>query len=452
MLKSPLAHRLLGWSALGFAGAALGLLLLEPEALLPSGNAAAGRALVHLLTLGLILSGYYALQDALWRRLYGRAPLWPWLTLLVWLLHVTGLTLLAWGFFSSSTFAAHIGGHYLVTTGAALAFAQGVGTAAKRSPASPLHLAAHLPGLGLLVTISLGAMMVLDADGGGYGTYTPLTILIHVSAGAFLFFLPFVLCASGLGGSAVEVSALDSSALEGSALNGPALEDSVLNGSAAGDSAVEGSAGEDPDAAGAGQGPFAASALLLFPVGLGSMGVLALALGGIPEAADLLPSNLWRAVGLGLLGAVALWVGLPALALGKQLTLLSMRRSLWGGLGVLLLFAAIRAGRDEAEGEQIVLMRFSVTLFLFGVAFPEVLALIAARFSTDDAASPGDIVARAAATQRFEAVQLVTLLFMAGLLLVAQMAGQTLLVRVAVLPGLAMLLWQARRMWMGPKN
>ena len=41
--------------------------------------------------------------------------------------------------------------------------------------------------------MGLGAMMVLDAYGGGYGTYTPHTILVHALAGGFLFFLPFVL-------------------------------------------------------------------------------------------------------------------------------------------------------------------------------------------------------------------------------------------------------------------
>ncbi len=63
------AERLFAWSALLFVGVALTLLLGEPDALLPAGDGGAARALVHLLTLGGVLSGYYVLQNALWERL-----------------------------------------------------------------------------------------------------------------------------------------------------------------------------------------------------------------------------------------------------------------------------------------------------------------------------------------------------------------------------------------------
>lgn len=400
------AERWFAWSALLFVGVALTLLLGKPDALLPAGDGGAARALVHLLTLGGVLSGYYVLQNALWERLYGRGPAWPRLTMLVWALHVSGVALLAGGFFAHSTLAAHVGGHYLVPTGMVLAFAQGVGAAFRRPPGAPRHLAAHLPGLGLLVTMMLGAMMVLDAYGGEYEIFTPRMILVHALSGAFLFFLPFVLC--------------------GHAPQGPHSE------------GAEGRTGL----------PFSSTALLLPPVGLASLGVLAVALSGSPEgygvsplAALGLPAALHLPVGLILLGGVALWVGLPALGFGGPLTLPALRRSLWSALGVLLLFAAIRAWRGAGMEEGVALMRFAVTMFLFAVAVPEILAGLGLRFSP-----AGD-----ASAHRFEALQFVVLLFAAGLLMVAQLAELALLVRLAALPGLGMVLWQSRRMLARPR-
>ena len=56
------------------------------------------------------------------------------------------------------------------------------------------------------------------------------------------------------------------------------------------------------------------------------------------------------------------------------------------------------------------------------------------------------------AAERFEAIQTVLLLFVAGLVLVAQLAGMSLLVRLAALPGLALLFWQARRLWVSSRQ
>ena len=395
------AERLFAWSALLFVGVALAVLLGEPDALLPAGDGGAARSLVHLLTLGGVLSGYYVLQNALWERLYGRGPAWPRLTLLVWALHVSGVALLAGGFFVHSTLVAHVGGHYLVPTGMVLALAQGVGAAFRRPPGAPRQLAAHLPGLGLLVTIMLGAMMVLDAYGGEYGIYTAHTILVHALSGAFLFFLPFVLCG-----------------------HGPQAPDS---GEAEGRTDL----------------PFSSTALLLPPVGLASLGVLTVALSGVPEGYGVsLPAGLGLPAGLALLGGVALWVGLPALGFGRPLTLPALRRSLWSALGVLLLYAAIRSWRGGGMEEGVMLMRFAVTLFLFAVAVPEILAGLGLRFSP-----VGD-----ASAERFEALQFVVLLFAAGLLMVAQLAEMALLVRLAALPGLGMVLWQCRRMLALPRT
>ena len=86
-------------------------------------------------------------------------------------------------------------------------------------------------------------------------------------------------------------------------------------------------------------------------------------------------------------------------------------------------------------------MRFAVTLFLFAVAVPEILAGLGLRFSR-----AGD-----ASAHRFEALQFVVLLFAAGLLMVAQLAEMALLVRLAALPGLGMVLWQCRRMLARPR-
>ena len=384
-----LVEALFAWSVLLFVGAAMVLLAIEPEAIAPGIQQPVPRAVVHLLTLGGVLSAFYLLQNRLWGRLYGRTPVLPWLLLLVWASHVTGVVLLAAGFRAGSPLAAQVGGHYLVPLGIFAAFAQGIATAARRPAGTPRHLAAHLPGLGLLVTMGLGAMMVLDAYGGGYGIYTPHTILVHVASGGFLFFLPFVLCQ------------------------------------------------ESAREAGAPQGMFSATALLLFPVGAAGAGVLAVALSGLePGWSPALP------VGLALLGGVALWVGLPAFGMRKPPTFPALRRSLWSALGVLLLFAAIRAGGGMEAAEARELMRFAVTLFLFAVALPDLLT----RLGPPPPSSVSTREPQAGEDVRAAALLFVALLVVAGLMLAAQLAGSAVLVRIAAGLALGALAWQGWRL------
>ncbi|MCZ6629176.1 MAG: hypothetical protein O7E56_13230 [SAR324 cluster bacterium] len=387
-LSAGWSDALFAWSVLLFAGAGLLLLLFEPGAPLEGGSQPALRAIMHLLALGVVLGVYYLLQDRLWERLYIRRPVLPWLPPLIWIFHVSGVALLAGGFFWNYTLMAHVGGHYLVPTAIAASFLRGVFTAVLRPEGAPRHLAAHLPGLGLLVTMGLGAMMVLDAYGGGYGIYTPHTILVHAVAGGFLFFLPFVLCQGSAQAARCEAA------------------------------------------------PFSSTAFVLLPVGLAAAGVMAVALPGMRGGYEIaLPA------GLALLGGVALWVGmpwvgLPALGTRKPLTFQALRRSLWSALGVLLLFAAIRAAGGMALPEARELMRFAVTLFLFAVALPEVLTRL------DE--TPWR--ARSEPSARAAALLFTLLLMVAGLLLVAQLMGSALLVRGAALLGLGALGWQAWRL------
>ncbi len=387
------------WSALLFLGAAMLLLLLQPRAMLAGGGQGALSAFVHLITLGGLLGGYYPLQSRLWSRLYGRPPFLPVALWLIWGLHTGGVALLAWGFYFRHALAANLGGHYLVPSALALALLQGAATACFRPSGKARHLAAHLPGLGLLVTLSLGALMVMDGYTGQYGIYTRQTILVHMVSGAFLFFLPFALVLQ-------------------------AVDD-----------------GEETDAA---AGPFSATVPTLLPGGLGALGVLAIAQAGMNEAYS------WAfPAGLGLLGATGVWIGLPALGPGTRPSLRSMRRSLWGALGLLLLFAAIRGWRGAQAGEAQGLALAAVTLFLFGVALPEILI----RLLAQAAAAPGAGGIQSGETEpesRPLAVLLLLLLFAAGMLLVAQLAAAALLVQAVACLWIGALLWMGRMLAAAP--
>jgi hypothetical protein len=387
----PLPERLFVWSVLAFLAVAVVLLLADPDTLLGGGGRGEMSAITHLLTLGGLLGGYFPLQAGLWRRLYGREPALPLVTWAVLACHVSGVGLVAWGFFHGSPLIAHLGGHYLVPTGIVLAFVQGVVTTATRPRGRPRHLAAHLPGLGLLVTMGLGALLVMDAYTGQYGIYTAQTILVHMTSGAFLFFLPLML--------------LHQSMEE----NGAPSEES----------------------------PIAATAFMLPPAGLGALGVLAVALaameGGYRAA---------QPVGLALLGAVALWIGLPAFGPSRRASLKAVRRSVWGALGLLLLYAAIRTWRGMDPAEAYGLMRASVTLFLFVVALPEILNRLTAGF-VPTGRKPAPAPAPAGLETRAQALHYAVLLLGAGILLAAQIAASPNLVRAGALLWALCLGWQA---------
>jgi len=177
------AERLTLWSVLAFAAAGMVLLLFRPQALLLGFGLPGMPAAVHLFTLGVLLGVHHALHQRALTRVYGRVPAWRWAPHGVWLLHFWGVVFLAAGFYLPNTLLQYIGGHYLISTGIVLAFVQGVVTALRRPRGVPVHPAAHLPGVGLLVVMSLGAMLVLDAYAGGYNLYTPQTIAVHLAAG-----------------------------------------------------------------------------------------------------------------------------------------------------------------------------------------------------------------------------------------------------------------------------
>ena len=78
------------WSATGFAAAGLALAVAEPEVLLAGYSHPATPAAVHLLTLGVLLGGYYPLQGLVWESIYGPQRFAEWLAVPLWLLHVGG--------------------------------------------------------------------------------------------------------------------------------------------------------------------------------------------------------------------------------------------------------------------------------------------------------------------------------------------------------------------------
>ena len=344
-------------NALLLPAVGMGLLAWAPlEATVGPGHAVAGAA-THLITLGGVLGGYYVLQPAIHARLYRRPPAGAFLGPVIWASQAAGVALLAWGFLRGGTLIAYVGGHYLVPVGIVLAFFQGLATALRRRGGTPLHPAAHLPGLGLLVTMSLGALLVMDAYGLGYGIYTPQMILVHALAGGFLFFLPLVLL----------------------------------------DDCTEETAGTQD----ARSSP-SPTATILLPILTASLGVLAVAAAG-PAAiypAAFFPGALalGQAPGLALLGAVALWLSFPAARPGRAWSFRLSRRMPWGAVGILLLFAAIRAWRGIEAEEALRLGSVTAAVFLFAVALPEIVARLGERWDNRTVHSPGQGAAAGGST------------------------------------------------------
>ncbi|MBI3992490.1 MAG: hypothetical protein HY342_04390 [Candidatus Lambdaproteobacteria bacterium] len=323
------------WLAL-LAGMALAI--ARPDALLLGPGPAGTPALVHLFTLGVLLGGFTLLQARQWRRLYGVPGAPPARGLLGPLalgLQALGIVLLAWGFLAQRPGLAHLGGHYLVPTAVALQFVMGLLAMRRRPRGAPRHLAAHLPVLGLMLAVALGAMLVLDAYQGGYGIYLPGTILVHLLAGAFLFVLPMSLW----GPRAIDLGALPPAA----APDGP---------------------DDAPARAIAGEG-----LTLQRLVPLPAAGVLLVAVG--QTRAD------WpwaMPAGLAVLGAVCLWVGLPGRGHWQALSFNAVRRTPWAAVGMLVLFAALRWWRGAEGAELVAVARFSAVLLLFVVVLPDLLA------------------------------------------------------------------------------
>ena len=147
-------------------------------------------AVVHAVTLGVLVSGYYALQGELLARAYGRPLPWPWLSWAVLALHLVGVATMLSGYLGAGFGAALQGAHYIVPAGVLLHAAQSAGAACKRPPGAPRRWTLHMPLAGLAATMALGAMLILDAATHRYGLYTPRMLLVHGLTGATLFVLP----------------------------------------------------------------------------------------------------------------------------------------------------------------------------------------------------------------------------------------------------------------------
>lgn len=324
-------------TALTFATAGMVLLLAAPDFVLVGFGHAWVRAVTHLFTLGVLLSGAYWLLHRTWARVYGAAAPPARLLAAAWACHVAGVVLLAWGFFALSTGLAYWGGHYLVPTAVVLLLIHGGVAARRREAGRPRHLWSQVPGMGMFLAMAIGALLVMDARYGTYGIYAPGTILVHLLAGGYLFLLPLLLPEGG-----------------------PFAPDAA--GESAGSPAPDGSL------------ELQGAARLLLPLGAASVGVLLVALGLMREGGAMawgLP------LGLAVLGGVGLWIGLPLPWRDPWGTLEALRRSGWVAAGLVTLLGAIRVARGADVGERFTLAGAGVLVFLLGLALPDVLARLA---------------------------------------------------------------------------
>lgn len=309
----------LAWAALAFA-----LLAAVPDTPIEGFGNHRLPALVHAFTMGVLVNGVYALQWSAWRRVFGRVPPWPWLGLFVWGLHQAGAALAVAGFLLLGLRAANVGAHYLIPGGIALHIALALAVAWRRAPGTPRHLAVHVPWLGLVVTMALGALVLLDELTGRYGLFTPPTLLLHGLSGAFLFLLPALWLADLLPGGAAPLERT------------------------------------------------ATAPLLLGTVPL-ALGVLLVALGNAPGGAGyLVPA------GLALLGATLLWGAWPSGRRPARGDPADWMRTVWGLPGLLLLFAAIRALRGVGLPEDFLLAKLGVVAVLLVAGVPELLLRVTA--------------------------------------------------------------------------
>ena len=326
---------------------ALALALVVPEIVVQGWGHPQLPGLVHLATLGALLSLAYALQQRLWRGLYGERGPWTPLLWAAWALHVPGVLLLVWGLLWLNPRLAYWGGHYLVPSGIVLALVHGVVAAWRRPQGTPRRLAAHLPGLGLAVAMSLGALLVMEASQPRWALYSLDTILAHLLAAGFLFVLPLLLLPEAVPGASGKPPA--------------------MAGASGKPPAMAGASGKPP-------APFAALLRWYAATAIGAGGVLlvVLALGGSG------PPRLFT-IALAMLGALLVWLGLPSAEQlagrpGRSLRAVVLV-PLAGRLatGVLLFYAALRYARGTQPGDGLWLAKVGVLLFLTGVALPELL-------------------------------------------------------------------------------
>ena len=323
--------RLYQFTLFAFLAAAMAWLLAFPAVAMTGMGHSRLTFWMHLLTLGGFLTGAFLLQQRMWRVLYGsrdsRFRLDFWLPAAVWVFHVPGVVVMQWGFFTQSIRLAHLGGHYLVPTGITLAVIHGWWALWRRPRGAPRHLWAQLPGVGLLVAMSLGSLLVMDLQTGKYGIYLPSTIFIHLLTGGFLFMWPQLLA-----GEAVPEIRNASGESPGAGLSPPVLL--RLYGRMA---AATG-------------GVFAA--------------VLALAPGGHPSG---LPA------GLALLGALLMWSALPGRTTPGAFLIRMAGNAGALTVSVLLLYVAIRVSRGGVGEELAVFLKVGVLLFFTGFALPALL-------------------------------------------------------------------------------
>jgi hypothetical protein len=322
-------------TAWGFAGAGSLLLIAEPELALVGYGHVLVPTFVHLLTLGVILSGHYGTQAARWRSSEG-GPFWAALVWLVWGFHAGGAASLAWAMDwepdRAADALARLGGHYLLPTAIALSVGGEVvhhfGARRRGSDSDGGGLERHLPGLGLLVAMSLGVMLILDRLSGRYGFYGLAEIALHALAAAFLFVLPAQALAEA--GEPAQAGAVAPGTLDRQ--------------------------GTAPRALLAGLG--------LFAMALDERAFGAGFAGGMP-------------LGLALLAAVALWSGLPAPQDWRRSRTRAARRLPWALFGLLLLDGALRAWRSVPAAEALPLAAMGGAWFLVGVAGPDWLLRLA---------------------------------------------------------------------------
>jgi hypothetical protein len=398
---------------LGLAGA-FAVALDSPWAVIVGWGQGRLAGMVHLATLGGVVSLAYALQNGLWRRLYGERAPWPPLLWAAAALHAAGVALLAWGFLWPDPRVAVWGGHYLVPTGIVLALAHGIVAAWRRqgqgAQRAPRRLAAHLPMVGLVVAMSLGALLVMEAHDPRWGLYTPETILAHLLAAGFLFVVPLLLLPGALAAAQAQLAA-PGSAAPSAASPAPAL-------------------------------PAGVAALLRWYVAqaVGAGGVLLVVLGQWRGPARLLP------LGLAMLGALLVWLGLPeggrlrarAPGAGGLRPFAATLFPLAGRLatGVLLFYAALRVARGPGPEEGYWLAKVGVLLFLAAMALPELLVLSGGGAGSAETVPPG----------RPGALRLALWLGGTALLLAGQLWALPQVVRLGALLWLATLValgWQA---------
>jgi len=388
VLPRSSAQRLLMWSVLCAVAAGMGVFAVAPRTLLIGFGHPLLAGAVHLFTLGGLVGTHYVLQERMLVRVYGEPGPWRPARWTVALLHLVGLAVMTYGFFTQNWPVVYLGGHYLLPTAIALSFVRAATALWRRPAGRPRNAAVLLPGLGLLAVMALGAMLVLDAYRGGYGFYGLAGILLHLLSGMFLFYLPLVL-----------------------------LGDLLQKGD------------EPPDT-----GP------ALLPTAVAALGVLAAAYGAAGMGGE------WGwPLGLAVLGGVAMWVGLPAFGSpmhrSSATAFAPVRRMPWSAFGVLLLFAAIRHWRGMPAVEGLTLATFGVLLFFAAVALPDALSRL--NFRLPATGAPGQPPPDFAWTAGHYVVHLVA----AGLLLGASLSNSPLLVRLGAALWLGALLSQAVRLW-----